>query len=144
MLQVAQRRVFGPHAAVDDAYDEVLAVQPQRAAQALVFFEKPEELEAVRRGQGTNFILPYVQYLGQAGELVRLGGMHAGGKPVEPEAIAVDKLGIGARSRDYPVLRLLQSRGIPLDSGIRLVEAHPGYGTAGLRHIELRGVVLRG
>ncbi len=134
LARVAQRRVLGIDAAVNDPDDDVFAVQPSRAAKAAVIVEQPEEIETGPGRKRAHLVFPDMQDLRKALQLVRLGGVHFRGKTVETVLVAIDQIGPGTGTSEDPVLLLGQACRITLNKTIGLVHADtrdavlPGFG----------------
>ena len=124
--RVAQGRVSGRDAAVDDADDDAIAVQAFDAAQAAVGIEQAQECRAVARRHRPHFVFPDCRDFRQVLELLGLRRTHAGGETVDAEAIAVDL------ARPWPgfgqdaALFFVQPRHVCLDVRAAAVELHAG------------------
>ena len=117
---ILKRRMFGRHAAVDDADDYTIAVKTFGAPQTNFCIEEFEKGRAVAQCHRTNLVFPDIEYLGEIFEFVRLGRAHARRKAIESVLIAVYFLNARAGLTQHLVLfvRELTSVRVELRAGL--------------------------
>ena len=107
LLRVLQGRVLRVDTRIDHADHDVLAGQPQAAAQAVVAVIEPEEFGTEIGRERPDLVLPDGKDLGHVLELVGGPGRHLGREAVEAESIAVDQVRARAGLRnDRPLFHV--------------------------------------
>ena len=119
---VSERGVLRGDTGIDDADDDVRAVEACDAPQPVGRVEQAEELRAVIRRERPNLVFPDVLYLGHVGEFLRLRRGHAGGEAVQAEAIAVNQARAGADLRQDALLLLAERVDVGLDDRVVTIE----------------------
>ncbi len=100
LARVLHGRVLRRNAAVDNADDDAVAAQSERAAQAIARIEQLEEVGTEVGRQRANLVFPDTQDLLHVFGLDGLRGRHARSKTVQRIAIAVNRLDVRADTQD--------------------------------------------
>ena len=120
--RIVKRRVLRRDAAVDEADDDAITVQPLNAAQPLFAIEQLEKSRAVTSGERADLVFPDVQDFGQVFEFLCLRRRHARGETVDAVLVAVDRLCIRPDPGQHALLGLDQARCILFDCGTAAID----------------------